>query len=79
MNAVLPPRLKRSLVFLLPICLLVVLVSFLSGYTSASMFMNALLILLMLVLVGVTVRLVLQRDRRVHDQEERRSGSLHKR
>jgi TRAP-type uncharacterized transport system fused permease subunit len=79
MNTVLPPRLKRSLVFLLPICLLVVLLFFLSGYIPASLFLNALLILLALVLVGVTVRLVLQRDRRVHDQETRRSGSLHKR
>jgi hypothetical protein len=71
-------RLKRSLLLLLPICLVLLTLFFWMGYISSSLFMNALLILLSVVLMGITVRLILERDRRLHDQGNKRRSSFMK-
>ena len=78
MNIMIPPRLKRPFVFLLPVSLIVLCLFFIFGYISPGLFTDILLILLALVLMGVTVRLVLERDRRVDDQEKKRRGSMAK-
>ncbi len=67
-------RLRRSLFLLLPISLLLLIIFFWAGYLSFSLFVNALLVLLAIVLMGLTVRLVLERDRRLHDREKKRRG-----
>lgn len=63
---------------LVPIGILVLLFSYVLGYVSAAVFLQGLLVLLVLVLMAVTVRLVLERDKRLHDKQKDRSGSTRK-